>query len=316
MSLSSRSGNSVTAQRYSRILRSLGFRTRIVSPPDAVPDAYILVALHAYKSARFVSAYRKRFPQRPVVVVLTGTDVYGKLHARRTIQALEIADAIVTLQPLAIERLPKRLRDKAVAVVQSARRVAVKKKRAKHAPLRLCVLGHLRREKDPLRAAYALSYLKGVGVELLQAGGVLDARYATRIDALEAREPRYRYLGELSAVRALTLLASCDALVLSSRSEGGANVASEAIANGVPVLASRIDGNVGVFGSRYAGYYPAGSSKALAALIDRFVTDPSFARLLRRQIRAMEPKVTLESERDGLARAIALARRKVTGSKA
>jgi len=283
---------------------------------DAVPDAAILVALHAYKSARFVSLYRKRFPDRPIVVVLTGTDVYGKLQTRTAMQALDTADAIVTLQPLAIERLPKRLRKKSIAVVQSAPRVAVNRKNAKTAAVRLCVLGHLRREKDPLRAAYALGNLNGIDVELLQAGGVLDARYAKRIKALESREPRYRYLGELSQPRALRLLVSCQALVLPSRSEGGANVASEAIANGVPVLASRIDGNVGVFGPTYAGYYPVGSSRGLAVLIDRFVNDPRFARLLRRQIRALAPKVTLESERAGLARAIALARRRVTGSKA
>jgi glycosyltransferase involved in cell wall biosynthesis len=294
----------------------LGYKTRIAASSQAVPDAGILVALHADKSAPFVAAFRKRFPDRPIVVVLTGTDVYGKLpHGRRAMRALEAANAIVTLQPLAIERLPKRLRKRAIAVVQSAQRASVRRRSVKGRPARLCVLGHLRREKDPLRAAYALRYLEGVDVEVRQAGGTLDSHYAARVKAVEARDPRYRYLGEVSRSRALRLLAGCDALVLSSRSEGGANVASEAIANGVPVLASRIDGNAGVFGPGYAGYYAVGSSAALAALIDRFVNDPRFARLLRRQIRALAPKVKLGSERAGLARAIALASRGVSGSK-
>lgn len=280
-------------------------------------DAGVLVALHACKSAPFVLAFHRRFPWRPIVVVLTGTDVYGAgLRSRKAMSALDTAAAIVTLQPLAIERLPERLRRKAIAVIQSAHRVTVTRKAKAGARVRLCVIGHLRREKDPLRAAYALRYLKGEDVQVLQAGGVLDARYLPRANAIEARDSRYRYLGPLSKSRALRLLAGCDALVLSSRSEGGANVASEAIANGVPVLASRIDGNVGVFGAEYGGYYPAGSSKALAALIDRFVRDRAFARLLRRQIRALIPKVSFESERRGLARAIALACRDVTGSKA
>jgi glycosyltransferase involved in cell wall biosynthesis len=269
----------------------------------------MLLALHAYKSAEFVAAFHKEFPNRPIVVVLTGTDVYGpRLRSRRTMNALAVAGAIVTLQPLAIERLPKPLRAKAVSVVQSAQRVTVKRKKRQGAPTRLCVIGHLRREKDPLRAAYALRYLKDVNVEVLQAGGVLDPRYVPRVKSVEARDARYRYLGELSRARALRLLASCDALVLSSRSEGGANVASEAIANGVPVLASRIDGNVGILGERYAAYYATGSTRGLAALIDRFIRDPKFVQKLQRQIRALEPLVRAERERDGLARAIALAR--------
>ncbi len=269
----------------------------------------MLVALHAKKTARFVAAYRKKFPTRPIVVVLTGTDVYGCSLRGAATSALEAAGAIVTLQPLAIQRLPKRLRKKAIAVLQSARRIEVKRKKSVAGPLRLCVIGHLRREKDPLRAAYALRYLNSENVEVLQAGRILDSRYATRVKAIESRDARYRYLGEVSRARALRVLAACDALVLSSRSEGGANVASEAIANGIPVLASRIDGNAGVLGARYAGYYPVGSSKALAALIDRFKHDREFARTLRRQIRALEPNVRFESERGGLARALALAQR-------
>jgi glycosyltransferase involved in cell wall biosynthesis len=284
---------------------------------DAVPDSDILVALHACKSAGFVARFHKKFPDRPILVVLTGTDVYGNLPHRKTAMgALEAAGAIVTLQPLAIERLPKRLQKKAIVVVQSAQRVAVRRRKTLRKPVRLCVLGHLRREKDPLRAAYALRYLKHDTVRVVQAGGILDDRYARNVETVESHDSRYRYLGEISRSRALRILAGSDALVLSSRSEGGANVASEAIANGVPVLASRIDGNEGILGARYAGYYPAGSSKALACLIDRFANDRSFARLLQGQIRALAPKVTTARERESLARAVAQAIRGANGSRA
>ena len=43
----------------------------------------------------------------------------------------------------------------------------------------------------------------------------------------------------------------------------------EAVASGTPVLASRIDGNVGMLGADYAGYFPWGDADALAALILR-----------------------------------------------
>ena len=51
--------------------------------------------------------------------------------------------------------------------------------------------------------------------------------------------------------------------------EGGAHVVMEAIMSGTPVLASRIDGNVGMLGADYAGYFDCGDADQLAkALIE------------------------------------------------
>ena len=73
-------------------------------------------------------------------------------------------------------------------------------------------------------------------------------------------------------------------MVLSSLSEGGANVISEAVAAGVPVLASRIDGSVGLLGRDYPGYFPVGDTRALAQLLHRIETDPQFLTRLHRAI--------------------------------
>jgi glycosyltransferase involved in cell wall biosynthesis len=51
--------------------------------------------------------------------------------------------------------------------------------------------------------------------------------------------------------------------------EGGANVLSEAIAASVPILASRIDGNVGILGANYPGYFEVGDTRQLARLLTR-----------------------------------------------
>lgn len=301
-------GNSVTALRYAALLRSSGYRTRVVASSDDVPNADLLIALHAHRSARLVAAYRARFPERPIVVVLSGTDVYARRRwSGASLASLGAADAIITLQPQAIVRLPTALRARALAVVQSSPSSPSERAKRAGSGVRFCVLGHLRREKDPLRAAFALRYVRDNTIRVVQAGGILDPRYALRISRLEARDARYRYVGERSHGRALRLLIQSDALILSSRSEGGANVASEAIANGIPVLASRIDGNVGIFGRDYAGYYPVGSSVKLAQLMDRFTTDAAFARRLRRQIRRLQPAVAPERERRGLVDAIRLA---------
>jgi len=42
--------------------------------------------------------------------------------------------------------------------------------------------------------------------------------------------------------------------------EGGANVISEALALGVPVLSSCIGGSLGLLGADYAGYFRAGDT--------------------------------------------------------
>jgi glycosyltransferase involved in cell wall biosynthesis len=44
-------------------------------------------------------------------------------------------------------------------------------------------------------------------------------------------------------------------------------VVMEAVASGTPVLASRVDGNIGMLGPDYAGCFPWGDAEVLAALI-------------------------------------------------
>jgi glycosyltransferase involved in cell wall biosynthesis len=85
------------------------------------------------------------------------------------------------------------------------------------------------------------------------------------------------------------LLGRARAIVLSSLSEGGANVISEAVAAGVPVLASRIDGSVGLLGRDYPGYFPVRDTEALARLLHRIETNPQFLLRLRRAVARRAP---------------------------
>ena len=89
-------------------------------------------------------------------------------------------------------------------------------------------------------------------------------------------------------------------MVISSRMEGGAHVVSEAIAAGVPVLASRIPGNVGLLGTRYAGYYPVANDKALARLIQRAREDREFLRSLEKTVKARRALTWPDAERSAL----------------
>ena len=70
----------------------------------------------------------------------------------------------------------------------------------------------------------------------------------------------------------------------------------------MPVLASRIDGNVGLLGADYDGYFPVGDAAALAALMRRFVADSGFAAAARAQCAAREPLFRPARERQRGAR--------------
>jgi putative glycosyltransferase (TIGR04348 family) len=293
----SRKGNRVTALRWARLLRGLGHRVA-VREEHRGGSFDLLIALHALRSAPSVERFRREHPGRPVVAALTGTDIYrdlpGSPEARR---ALEGAEVIVALQPLALEALPQSLRGKTRTIIQSA-----EPPRRRPGPRRglfeVCVLGHLREVKDPFRAAEAARLLPPSSrIRVLHLGGALEAEMARRARAEERANPRYRWRGELPRARALEVLARSRLLVLSSRLEGGANAVSEALAASVPVLSSRIPGSVGLLGEDYPGFFPVGDTRALAALLERAESDRGFYRELRRRCRRLRPLVDPARER-------------------
>jgi glycosyltransferase involved in cell wall biosynthesis len=237
-----------------------------------------MLALHARRSHASI----KEFPG-PVVLALTGTDIYQDIRrspeARRSI---DLARELIVLQPKAADEIPGR---RVHVVVQSSSTAL------RHRPVkgrfRICVIGHLRAVKDPLLTLKALKHVKR-DLEVIQLGELLEKELEPR-----TTDRRYRWLGSVPHGRALKWLASSHAMVISSRMEGGANVVCEALRIGVPVLASRIPGNVGLLGGRYAGYFPVGDERALARLLER---ESSFYDKLKRQIAPLRAKVAPQSE--------------------
>ncbi|MEE4380311.1 MAG: TIGR04348 family glycosyltransferase, partial [Candidatus Competibacteraceae bacterium] len=75
----SRAGNRTTAVRWARILRALGHQVQVAVDYNQ-ESADLMIALHAWRSAESIKAFRKLYPHRPLVVTLTGTDIYRFIH--------------------------------------------------------------------------------------------------------------------------------------------------------------------------------------------------------------------------------------------
>jgi putative glycosyltransferase (TIGR04348 family) len=293
-----RNGNRHTALRWAAFLRTAGHHVAVSVQwtPDARIDA--MLALHARRSYPSIKTFSS---DKLLVVALTGTDVYRDIHESAEAQeSLELADRLIVLQPKAIEELPRKYRSKTRVVVQSCA------SRLHHSPVagrfRICVIGHLRAEKDPMRTLAALRHIPDQHIEVFHLGAALDP--AVEKAAREAGDPRYRWLGSVPHARALRWLASSHAMVISSRLEGGANVVCEAMRIGVPVLASRIPGNVGLLGAGYPGYFPVGDHKTLARLIARASSDAAFYGQLRRGVLAHRDAVSPQREAKALLTAL------------
>lgn len=281
----SRTGNHITASRWARILRRLGHRVSLAADYDGRP-ADLMVAIHAWRSAGSIERFKAGHPTQPVVLLLSGTDIYHDIASDPvpTLRSMELANRLVALNDLAWRVVPKRLRARLSVIHQSAA-PPPRPRRPDRRAVVVSVIGHLRDVKDPLRAAEAARLLPAESrVRIEQVGRAYTSEWADRARAEMAANPRYLWRGDVSAAAVRRLLARSHAMVISSLSEGGANVVSEAVVAGVPVLASRMDGNVGLLGGDYPGYFPVGDTAALARLLGRLEREPRFVKRLRRAL--------------------------------
>jgi putative glycosyltransferase (TIGR04348 family) len=275
----SNAGNWHTAARWARFLRSR-FRV-LVEPRWDGQDVDCLIALHARRSAPSIHAFAAAHPQRALIVVLTGTDLYRDIAVDRDAQhSLQVASRLVVLNECGRRRVPRRLRAKTRIVLQSAPAL----RPAEHAVRRfdVAVVGHLRAEKDPQLVWQMLAHVPPrVRLRVLHAGGAHDAALGRRAAATQRRDPRYTWLGDLPRARARQLIRRAHVLLHPSVMEGGAQAVIEAVTAHTPVIGSRIDGNTGLLGASYPGLFAAGDARAAARLVVRAAEDPRFLRALR-----------------------------------
>ena len=227
-----------------------------------------MIALHARRSAPSIKAWADACPGKPLIVVLTGTDLYRDIHTDAAAQrSLALASRLVVLQDGGLAALPQAWRGKAQVIYQSA--PALKPARKSSRTFCAVMVGHLRDEKDPLTFMRTASAEFPAGVRFDQIGAALEPRLAQAACATARHAPRYRWLGDLPRVTTRQHIKRAHVLVNCSRMEGGAQVILEAVQSGTPVLASRISGNIGMLGEGYAGYFAVGDDAGLAALVCR-----------------------------------------------
>ena len=293
-------GNWQTARRWAHMLGA-AYRVRLardwVNDPARDPtrdpasdrthgNEDLMIALHARRSAAAMAAWRASGAGRPLLLVLTGTDLYRDIISDADAQrSLALADRLVVLNQLGAEALPAALRAKCRVLLQSCPAMLPSRKTPRH--LRSLMVGHLRDEKDPQTYFRAARRLAGRADILLDhVGTALAPALGAEAAALALAQPNYRWLGGLPHGAARRRIQHAHLLVHPSRLEGGAHVVIEALRSGTPVLASRIAGNVGLLGDDYGGYFAPGDDAALATLLQAARGDADMLLRLQAQIGA------------------------------
>lgn len=229
-------GNHITALRIRRMLKQLGHNVTINQVYKG-EQTDILIALHALRSAESIQHFKDKYPFKPLVVVLTGTDLYRDIKNNPTAKtSLEIADRLVVLQKMGLAELSEPFHSKTQVIYQSASKLT------RQIPLSItefnvCVIANLREEKDPFLTAKAARLLPAQSrIKVTHVGGVLDKEMEKLALYENTTNPRYKWLGTLSYHQTRRILANSHLLSITSRIEGSSNVLSEALASSVPVI--------------------------------------------------------------------------------
>ena len=183
-----RTGNAVAALRWARILRQLGHRVTVTADYADEP-ADTMVAIHARRSAEAIARFKTRHPKRWLILQLSGTDIYEDLtkDARPTLRSMELADRLVALNSLARRVVPRRFHKKLRVIFQSAPKPAAPRRPSERF-IDVCVIGHLRDVKDPLRAALAARLLPAMSrIRIVHIGRAYDPKWVAESSPMPAR---------------------------------------------------------------------------------------------------------------------------------
>lgn len=281
-------GNSTTADRLEKILRSGGLSVALEEEWYNGCEAGCLVALNARRSAGAVEEFRDACPEGKVVIVLTGTDINHPEMAHAdsvTRQTMQAADRLVILHEGSLVKVPADLQERCDIIYPSVDLPAG----LQHQPndgdgFEVIMAGNVRAEKNLPTAMDACALLPEDSPISVQVYGDGEGALAQKMLAVTASSAPFLWKGKAEHAVLIDKMAHADLLLNSSTQEGGANAICEAICLGLPVVASRIPGNVGMLGEDYKGYFTSNDAESLAEVLLRCATDGGFYQVLVDQV--------------------------------
>ena len=293
----SKNGNRTTALRWSKILRKLGHKVTIdIEYRGGKAD--LMIALHAWRSAESIKEFKHSCPSGKIIVALTGTDFNEFMHSHpeTTLCSMEYANRLVCLHDQVARVLPRKFHSKLRVIYQSA--VSLKKQYTKSLVyFDVCLVAHMRAVKDPVRGPLAVRLVnKNSRLRIVHLGKAHNETWEKWAKEEEKNNPRYVWRGEKVSAEVRRVISKSQLLLVSSRSEGGANVISESLALGTPIIASDIDGNIGMLGNKYPGYYKVGDEKELKKILIKCEIEPDFLRELREHCQNRALLISLSEE--------------------
>lgn len=239
-----------------------------------------------------------RLRRKPVVTTLRGSDVARAEHSwlDRVILGLAVRTSTIVIcvseamAERARQRFPHRAADIHACLngVDEAFLRIVRTHSAEQPPLRVLAVGNLIRLKgfDVLIEAVARAQCRD-RVQVCIVGDGAEEEALRTLVATRSVSACLEFAGRLPVAEMPARFANADVLVLSSFSEGRPNVVVEALASGLPVIATDLEGVRGMVVDGDTGWLiPAGDADQLARALDQANADR--AELRRRGERARE----------------------------
>jgi glycosyltransferase involved in cell wall biosynthesis len=294
--LSSPKGNSITAKRIAKLLTQAGHAAQAINT-DMPPPADAMISLHATKTLAASKRFKVHSPNAKLIIYLTGTDLYREQTNNNPEfqEALILADVLVVGQRASLASIPADFQDKSHFVPASVLLPSLKKVSPPPSPS-LALIGHLRPVKNPFLMNIALVELVELKLDAFTLGAALEPSMLADAEAWQLADSRFHWLDDVPYTEALSWIEQVDFTLNTSHSEGGSNSVAESIVLGTPVLASKIEGNVGMLGDDYLGYFEPNNASSLARLIQRSITDHSFHKKLLQQIAELQENFLPEKE--------------------
>jgi len=306
-------GNSILADRLQKGLVKQGYEVALFNSNKDKPEQVmqfspqIIHSFNAERTSQWMKHLRTRF-RAPWVITLTGTDYTPWCGINDpplpVKENLENADALIVFhEPAAISlstSLPT-LKNKIYIIPQGvaplesteARSTVRTKYGIGHGKIVFLMAGGIRPVKNIPLAIKALYEVKKQVPEmlLLHIGQAMDKEEADRVFALSENLGCFRSLGGLPPREVRKLMRAADVLVNTSFHEGMSGAILEAMAEGLPILASSAEGNLALVQENINGFiFTVEDQHALTQRAIELARNPSLRKKMGEESKSLAHK--------------------------